>query len=277
MGSITQQSALQTNAEETRRDRKEMKILRLGLLFLFALSVSLKAEWRLLPSEEGPAGSLGRHVRVLAKESETGERAQLHFAIFDSNKTMLRMIDQPDERRDLASAMSSGQYLAGVNGGYFDPDYQPVGLLVSDGRTITPFRRARLLSGVLSVVNGRIRLQRASEFSMKGKVSEAVQCGPFLVDHGKSVIGLDESRSARRTFVAAGSANVIALGYSSSLSLAELSRVLTSGKITDNLRIDRAMNLDGGSSSAFWFKDGNTPFSISEQKTVRDFVAIVAK
>jgi uncharacterized protein YigE (DUF2233 family) len=250
-----------------------MKIVRLILLLLF-FSVSAKAEWRLLATDEGGGDSSGRHVRVVAKESDTGERAQLHLAIFDSRKITLRMIDQPNERGDLASAMSSKTFRAGVNGGYFEPDYQPVGLLISDGRTISPFRRARLLSGVLSVANGHIRLQRASEFSTKEKASEAVQCGPFLVDHGKSVIGLDEERSARRTFVATGSTNLIALGYASSISLAQLSRVLTVGKITDDFKIERAMNLDGGSSSAFWFKDGPTPFSISEQKTVRDFVAI---
>jgi Phosphodiester glycosidase len=52
---------------------------------------------------------------------------------------------------------------------------------------------------------------------------------------------------------------------------------LTSGKITDDLRIERAMNLDGGSSSTFWFGNGTEPFSIPEQKTVRDFVGVVAK
>jgi hypothetical protein len=38
------------------------------------------------------------------------------------------------------------------------------------------------------------------------------------------------------------------------------------------------MNLDGGSSSAFWFarEDGDA-FSIAGRKPVRDFVAIVPK
>jgi len=254
-----------------------MKITRLFLLFLF-FSVSAKAEWRLLATDQSAAASLGRHVRVAAKESDTGERVQMHLAIFDLRKIRLRIIDQPNERGDLASAMSSGKCLAGVNGGYFEPDYQPVGLLISDGRTIAPFRRARLLSGVLSVANGHIRLQRASEFSTKEKVSEAVQCGPFLVDHGKSVIGLDEAHSARRTFVAVGSANLLALGYASSISLAQLSRVLTVGKITDDFKIERAMNLDGGSSSAFWFaSEVGAALSIAEGKYVRDFVAITTK
>jgi hypothetical protein len=43
-------------------------------------------------------------------------------------------------------------------------------------------------------------------------------------------------------------------------------------------KVQRALNLDGGSSSALWFKrkDG-TVFSIREQKSVRDFVAVVPK
>jgi uncharacterized protein YigE (DUF2233 family) len=247
-------------------------------LLLCACAVQTKGAWRLTSTEETPSTPLGRHVRVMAKESDTGERAQLHLAIFDTRKITLRVIDQPNEtRNDLASVMSSNNYLAGVNGGYFDPNHQPVGLLISGGRMIAPFRRARLLSGILSVANGRVRLQRVSEFSMKREVDEALQCGPFLVDHGRIVDGLDDSASARRTFIAMGTGDGIALGYCSAISLAQLSRVLASGKITDDFRIERALNLDGGSSSAFWFRDGTAPFSIPEQKIVRDFIGIVPR
>jgi len=61
------------------------------------------------------------------------------------------------------------------------------------------------------------------------------------------------------------------------VTLADLSSILAIVTIPD-FKIQRALNLDGGSSSAFWFKRANGgAFSISEQKPVRDFVAIVAK
>jgi len=48
--------------------------------------------------------------------------------------------------------------------------------------------------------------------------------------------------------------------------------------LTDDLKIQRALNLDGGSSSAFWFARANgSAFSIREQKPVRDFVGVVPK
>jgi hypothetical protein len=37
------------------------------------------------------------------------------------------------------------------------------------------------------------------------------------------------------------------------------------------------MNLDGGSSSGFWFSGEKGIVSISEQKDVRDFLAIVPR
>ncbi len=252
---------------------------RLALVLLISAgALSANGDWKVVSSDEVSADASGRHVRVAMEESASGAHAELHFALFQNRTTALRVVDQPNESRaDLASVMESERCLAGVNGGYFAPDYAPVGLLISNGRTIAPLRKARLLSGVVSVMKGRVRLQRAAEFSMKGKITEALQCGPFLVDRGHIVAGLDNSRSARRTFVATDSNDGFALGYCSSVSLAELSRILIAGKIAGTFKIERALNLDGGSSSAFWFRDANEPFSISERKTVRDFVAIVPK
>ena len=50
-----------------------------------------------------------------------------------------------------------------------------------------------------------------------------------------------------------------------------------SARLAPDLKIQRALNLDGGSSSAFWFAGERGVVSIPEQKTVRDFVAVVAR
>jgi hypothetical protein len=82
---------------------------------------------------------------------------------------------------------------------------------------------------------------------------------------------------ARRTFAAVSSGDKAALGFCSDVTLADLSSILAIVTIPD-FKIQRALNLDGGSSSAFWFKRANgSAFSIAEQKPVRDFVAVVAK
>ena len=173
--------------------------------------------------------------------------------------------------------MQRERCLSGVNGGYFDPENAPVGLLISDGKVVAPLRKARLLSGVALISNGRLQLLRFGEYSSRRNASAAVQCGPLLVDHGQVVIGLDEARPARRTFIAIGTSDRAAIGFCSEVTLAEMAKILMATGIAADWKVQRALNLDGGSSSAFWFEGQHGAFSIPEQKTVRDFVAVVPR
>jgi hypothetical protein len=112
---------------------------------------------------------------------------------------------------------------------------------------------------------------------MKAKPTAARQSGPFLVEGAKAVPGLNGTRAARRTFVATAAGDRAAIGYSSHVTLAQLGALLATPRIASDLKIQRALNLDGGSSSGFWFGGEGEPFSISEQKPVRDYVGVVAK
>ena len=206
-----------------------------------------------------------------------GTSATLNLALFSTKSATLRVIDDPTGGESLASIMQQERSIAGVNGGYFDPNDAPVGLLISDGRVVAPKTKARLLSGVVSVVNGKVQIQRSAEFSMKTKPSAARQCGPFLVERGKPIKGLNETRSARRTFVVTGGGDRAAIGYCSSVTLAQLGALLATAGVAGEWKIQRALNLDGGSSSGFWFAGESGVFSIREQKRVRDYLAIVAK
>lgn len=217
------------------------------------------------------------HRYVVVEDSSSGDRASLELAIFSTKSCRLRVVDQPSEpRSDLEDVMARGNFLAAVNGGYFDPDYRPIGLLIIDGKMVAPLQRARLLSGVLSSTGKKVQISRVSEFSLIQKPDAAVECGPMIVDLGKAVRGLESTKSARRTFAAVGG-DKAALGFCSDVTLADLSNILAIIAIPD-FKIQRALNLDGGSSSAFWFKRTNGgPFSISELKLVRDFVAVVPR
>jgi phosphodiester glycosidase len=236
------------------------------------------AQWTQISSQSEPSPVRGmEHRYIVAEHSDSGDRASLELAIFSTKSCRLRVVDRVSgPRLDLEDVMARGNFLAGVNGGYFDPEYKPIGLLIVDGTMVAPLQKARLLTGVLSANPKKIQISRIAEFSLNQKPDAAVESGPMLVDLGKSVRGLESSKSARRTFVAIGG-DKTALGFCSDVTLAELSSILAIVTIPD-FKIQRALNLDGGSSSAFWFKRANgSAFSISEQKPVRDFVAVVAK
>ena len=221
-------------------------------------------------------GLIHRHLEL--KDTETGDFSALDLALFPtSSKRTLRLIDNPNGTMDLADAAPDHGVSAGVNGGYFDPDFAPIGLRVADGQVIRPLVRARLMTGVLFSTAGAFDIVRVADYPKKKGVQFAVQCGPLLVDGGHAVKGLDETRLARRTFALVGSDRA-ALGFCPEASLAGLARILTSASLSGDLKIQRALNLDGGSSSAFWFKRASgDAFSISEQKRVRDFVGIAPR
>jgi exopolysaccharide biosynthesis protein len=210
-------------------------------------------------------------------ENETGDRATVDLALFSTKTATVRVIDNPTGEDNLAAVMRREKGLAGVNGGYFDPADAPVGLVISGGRQIAPLRKARLLSGVLVVGAGRVQLLRFAEYSPKRKAAEALQCGPFLVDRGLPVPGLNNTRPARRTFVLTSGPDRAAIGFCSGVTLAQLAEILATQGLAPDVKVQRALNLDGGSSSAFWFAGEQGPFSVSEQKTVRNFVAVLPK
>ena len=246
-------------------------------LFLFLASAA-RAEWTGTSSEAERSAVAGvEHRRVVVTESETGEEARLNLALFSTKSATLRVIDNPTGADDLAAVVRRTRAVAGVNGGYFDPQDVPLGLLISDGKLIAPLRKARLLSGVIVVSKGRVELLRYAEYSAKKNATAALQAGPFLVDGGRPVPGLNAARSARRTFVLAGGGDRAAIGFCSSVTLAEMGEILATPGIVPDLKVQRALNLDGGSSSAFWFNGVNGPFSIRELKRVRNFVVLVSK
>jgi hypothetical protein len=252
--------------------------LRSALLFL-AVAATAHAEWTILSANSEPGRTGVVHRNLVLEDSQTNESVTIDLALFSTKACTLRVIDQPVlPRSDLARAMEQERSLAGVNGGYFDPKYAPIGLLIVDGEMIVPLQRARLLTGVLTASSREVQILRSRGFSQRQRLSAAIQCGPFLVDLGRRVRGLEETRAARRTFAAIAKSDRAALGFCSEITLAELAKILATAQIADGFKISRALNLDGGSSSAFWFKrETGGAFSIPEQKTVRDFVAVVPR
>jgi exopolysaccharide biosynthesis protein len=248
----------------------------------FSLTVALlllclagaRGGWSVSSSEIEKSSVAGvEHRRLVLNETGSTEDATIDLAFFATKATTLRVIDNPKSEDDLAAVARRVRAVAGVNGGYFDPQNAPVGLLISDGKLIAPLRKARLLSGILVVSKTRVELLRSSEYSSRKNTISALQCGPFLVDGGTPVAGLNDTRPARRTFFLTSSADRAAIGSCSTVTLAQLGAILS----TPELKVQRALNLDGGSSSAFWFAGERGVLSIPESKTVRDFVVITPK
>jgi len=249
-----------------------------SLFFLtVAVAISAQAEWKILSTESEPGLAGIEHRHVVLEDTAAGQRVTVDVAVFSAKSTALRVIDNPDGQ-SLAAVMKREKYACGVNGGYFNTEFKPIGLRVAESTTFSPLRRARLITGILLQSDRGIDVIRVSEFSRTKKTVAAIQSGPFLVEGNKRIRGLNDAQLARRTFAGIAANDRALLGFCSDVSLAELANILATAPIVSDSKIRRAMNLDGGSSSAFWFaREDGSAFSIAGRKPVRDFVGVAPK
>lgn len=246
-----------------------------ALFALFAMFAPLRAEWIFSNTETLPAPE---GIEFVRRSASDGKRAvMLHVVSFRAKAHTFAVMDNPDGAFDLGSASAKRGALAAVNGGYFQPDRTPLGLVVRQGVTIHPLERAKLLSGIVVVKKDRIALLRTGEFRASKEVREALQAGPFLVDGGKAVAGLNDKRDAARTVVFADSAGDFGVLICKSTTLAETARILVTPGLLPAGKITRALNLDGGSSTALWVKREPSPFYAREWKGVRNYLAILPR
>jgi uncharacterized protein YigE (DUF2233 family) len=242
----------------------------LAVLFLFPSGVF--AEWVLTASQPQPApNGLDFTQRDVA---DGGQRATLWVVSFHPKKHTFVVMDNPDGAFDLGSAAEKRGVLAGVNGGYFHPDRTPLGLVIRKGQQVHALERAKLLSGIISVSPAGVAIQRSAAFKPSPAVRDALQAGPFLVEGGKSIAGLNATRAAARTVVFQDAKGRVGFLIAKSPSLAGMAEILATPAIFPEGRILRALNLDGGSSTALWV--GNSPpFYHREWKGVRNYLGIV--
>ena len=249
-----------------------MRPLLLAVVIALFACANLPAAWTLKSSEllSGSASPVS-HVK---KVVESDRPVSIHLVFFDTKTCGVVVIDHPlSDGSDLSDAMQTHRCLAGVNGNYFQPDRTPLGLVISNGRAVHPMQKARLLSGLLVASRDRISLLRAAEYKPSPQTTQALQAGPFLIDRGNAVPGLDSQREAVRTAVLSDGHTHFALLVSDPVTLAELSQILATKGVVTELKLQRALNLDGGGSSGLWVKD--PPFYLPEISSVRDYLGIV--
>ncbi len=230
---------------------------------------------------------IGRDL-AYAKRSATrpsdGRRTVAHLALFNSRAFRLEVVDLGGDSNGagatLAAALRAAGCPAGVNGGFFHPDRQPSGLVVAQGRRINRLETAKLLSGVIYSDDRGIHLVRRGRFQDHPGITALLQGGPYLVEGARAVRGLSASDPNRRTFIATDWRGRWAIGTTlGPLTLADLAECLASPGALIPWRVDRALNLDGGTSSGFYFagQAGHAPVSLAPLKSVRNLLGIAPR
>jgi exopolysaccharide biosynthesis protein len=175
---------------------------------------------------------------------------------------------QPDYAPSLKEWMKQTDALAVINGGYFDQQNKPVGLLVADGEKYGPSYEG--FGGMLSVDsqgNVRLRSLRQQPYDPASEqLQQATQSSPMLVLDGKRTEFQANSVSDRRTVVAMDKQGrlLFIVSPARAFTLDELADLLAASP----LDIASALNLDGGASTGLYLNAGSQKVSIEAVTTL---------
>lgn len=202
---------------------------------------------------------------------------------FDSREHRLVVADQASGPgsmfADSAAAARAVGGIAAVNAGFFTPEGDPLGLVVSAGKISGSWNSASSLgSGVWSenrasqsTIARRGTLTRAEASVMR----ELIQAGPLLVENSRAVSGLEATKSSARMMISWDGGTRWWIGRSSPCTLAALGQALAAWPIR------HALNLDGGRSSDLWISQTVSGGPILRRpawnRPVRNFLVLVAK
>lgn len=204
---------------------------------------------------------------------------ELQLIAFDSRDLALQVIDQPDDWAGggkITDCMRAAGAIAGVNGGFFTPEFTPMGLMIANGTRTGAWQTGPLLTGAI-VVTSQPQLLWNDEID-PAAAHQLLQAGPRLVDAGRPVSGLDRKKHSTRTFIATDGGSQWVLGRVPDATLAELAELLSVPGLMPAFTVHRALNLDGGRSSALYYRtaDGRE-HSEPGWSTVRNYLGLVPR
>ncbi|WP_338687427.1 phosphodiester glycosidase family protein [Haloferula helveola] len=272
--------------------------MRLWPLFLSLLVGSCTTPTPPSPTAPAPEGSPS--LKVAEAAPDTAEKAKpdntpirqpklvrtriggisIEAVTFDSRSHHLVVADQPGGPASRwADSRAAGQALGGIaaiNGGFFNPDGSPLGKVVASGKTAGAENRASSLGSGYYVESpgGGMKLVRRQNYS-GGR--QALQAGPFLVENSKAVSGLSQRNSSARSFLATDGKSGWILARTGPSSLEGLGSALAGAKIGE-IRVQSALNLDGGRSSDLWVSGSVASGPLQNRplwnKPVRNFLVL---
>lgn len=210
------------------------------------------------------------------------------MVIFDTKQWRLRVLDNgPDQKKpkyaSLAKALETEGCAAGVNGGYFAMDtFAPVGLMIAESSRTGSLNMDPWLHGILCVKQGaphHVSLIPRENFTDDPAITQFLQSSPWIMQKGKITHApgpSDFNTTSIRTFIAVDATGSVALGYCERATFYEIGALLASPATRKTFIAFDALNLDGGTSSAFCLRTGPKPISKPEMRPVRNFLGIEA-
>ncbi len=205
---------------------------------------------------------------------------------FDSRTHFLAVADQA---RGPGSVWSSSEDVArqrgglmAINAGFFTPEGDPLGLVVSSGKVSGGWNSTSSLgNGIYREPQGGLpSISRRSSRAAVANSQELIQAGPLLVENGRMVRGLNREKSALRSIILTDGGTRWWIGKTTPCTLSALGSALASGSPAQ-WKIYDALNLDGGRSTDLFVSSAIPGGPVNRRgffnRPVRNFLVLRAR
>ncbi len=170
------------------------------------------------------------------------------------NTDKLQLIYNLDDKSTSSEIFEKNRCLFGVSGGFYTPDFKPLGLFITGKQIYQPRK-------VSSLLNGFLAIDESAKISSEPPISEpriVLQTGPRLIAASRPLtLAIKNDDPARRMVAAVSqSGSLVFLGVFdpentfAGPKLAELAEIVKLVSDKEALDLVSAINLDGGSASS---------------------------
>lgn len=224
---------------------------------------------------------LGKGIEELVvKDAQT---ANLHVYRLPQAAVKMRVLEQSSPTGSAAEDVGKAAKVAlAINGGFWwikdDGSIAPNGLLVVDGQKRAPSKRCSVCGGVLYADKTGLHLERSGP-AVPGKgIEAALQSGPVLVAPGGKIgIRKPGGPEAGRSAVCLAGDSIYVFAIFNSLTMQETAQLLAAPAAEGGFGCERAVNLDGGTSTQVYVGLAGHEASIGFPRPVQNFVAFFLK
>jgi len=167
------------------------------------------------------------------------------------------------------------QALLAVNGGFFTPDFKPIGLRIQNGVVLNPVKNTSWF-GIFLINNNQPKIIAKDDYMFSDTISFAIQAGPRILIN-KTIPQLKEGEYERTVLAINNQGQVLIITTQNSpISLRDLATLIRKEEEDDGLNVVNALNLDGGSSSQLFAAMGDFQLNVLSLSAVSDAVVVVA-
>ncbi len=207
-------------------------------------------------------------------QAKVAPQGYVHAFRFNLQNYQLRSAlakDQQNLSNNVADLVKTNQALLGVNGGFFTPNFQPIGLRINQGVVRNPIQNTAWW-GVFFTRNNQAYIVGKNDFKTNKSIDFAVQSGPRLLINGK-IPNLKPGVANRTALGIDGNGNVIILVTDNApLATDDLATIMK-----NDLGCVNAINLDGGSSTQLYAKINKFKLNLPSFANVTDAVLVVPR